>query len=92
MPEVSPASRMSGRRSPSWRKTSSPLAQVGASETLALVPVRGTPSSEIRSQTTRDLGQRRAMRRVLAVTLRGRRLEASTTMVSGPGQQASARR
>lgn len=44
---VSPASRMSGMRSPSWRKTSSPLAQVGEPEMLALVPVSGTPSSVI---------------------------------------------
>jgi len=79
-------------RSPSWVKTSTPLPQVGEPEMLALVPVRGTPSSEMRLDTIGLSGQRSATRRVLAVTLRGRRLEASTTMVSGPGQQASARR
>ena len=35
-------------RSPSWVKTSTPLPQVGEPEMLALVPVRGTPSSEMR--------------------------------------------
>ena len=48
---------------------------------LALVPVRGTPSSEMRFDTIALSGHRSAMRRVFAVTLSGRRFEASTTIV-----------
>ena len=90
MPCVSPESRINGILSPNCRNTSSPLAQVGDPERFALVPVNGTPSSRISRVTTSFFGQRSATRLVFAVTFSGNRFDASTTIVSGPGQHASA--
>src|ERR1700722_11999878 len=87
---ASPVSNIKGIRSPNCNNTSSALAQVLDPERFALVPVNGAPSSSIKLQTISFFGHRNEIRRVFAVTFSGTRFDASTTTVSGPGQQACA--
>ena len=89
---ASPVSNINGIRSPNCDITSSALAQVLDPVKFALVPVSGTPNSSIKLHTTSFFGQRSAIRRVFAVTFSGKRFDASTTTVNGPGQQACAKR
>jgi len=89
---VSPASSTNGMRSPNCWNTSSPLSHVGDPDKFALVPVNGTPISSINLRTTSCRGQRSATRPVFAVTFSGKRFDASTTIVNGPGQHFSAKR
>ena len=88
--ENTPATGFSIGVSRLYRNTSSPLAHVGDPDIFALVPVNGTPSSLINCATISFFGHRNPTRRVFAVTFRGNRFEASITIVSGPGQHASA--
>ena len=87
---ASPPSTISGILSPSCSSTSFALEQVTDPERLALVPVNGTPNSSIKWLTILFRGQRNAILRVFAVTFKGSRFDASTTIVSGPGQHALA--
>jgi len=90
VPPVSPASRISGRRSPNCSTICSGLVQDGWLERLALVPVTGESAAWIRAVAMRESAQRSATRPVLPVTLSGRRCVASTTSVSAPGQNLCA--
>ena len=54
--------------------------------TCAAINVIGTPAARITSTGIRAAGTRKATLPVLAVTFSGRRDEAFTMMVSGPGQ------
>lgn len=87
---VSPASSTSGNRPPSCFMTCWALAHAGNPEIFALVPVKGPSNSSINFVTTSLFGQRTASRPVFAVTFNGKRFEALTTIVSAPGQNASA--
>jgi len=89
---ASPESKINGIRSPNCSITSVALAHVLDPDKFALVPVSGTPSSSIKLHTTSFFGHRSIIRRVFAVTFSGNRFDASTTTVSGPGQQACASR
>src|SRR5260221_12731388 len=89
---VSPPSSTSGKRLPSCFITWSAPEHDGNPETFALVPVIGPSNSSINCSTTALFGQRSATLPVLAVTLRGTRLDASITKVRPPGQNASANR
>ncbi len=89
---ASPASKISGIRSPSCSITSFELEHVDDPVRFALVPVIGTPSSSIKWLTILFRGHRSAIRRVFPVTFNGNRFDASTTIVNGPGQHAFASR
>ena len=89
---ASPASTINGIRSPNCSITSRELEHVVDPVRFALVPVKGTPNSSIKWLTILFLGHRSAIRRVFPVTFSGKRLEASTTIVNGPGQHAFASR
>jgi len=89
---ASPASKINGILSPNCSITSLALEHVADPVRFALVPVNGTPNSSIKCVTILFRGQRSAIRRVFAVTFSGNRFDASTTIVSGPGQQALAKR
>jgi len=89
---ASPASKISGILSPNCSNTSFALEHVAEPDKFALVPVSGTPNSSIKWLTILFRGHRSAIRRVFAVTFNGNRFDASTTIVSGPGQHALANR
>ena len=55
-PPVSPASRMSGRRSPNCFTICAALVQDGKPERLALVPVMGPPTASISAEGTLGIG------------------------------------
>jgi hypothetical protein len=72
--------------------TQSAQVHSGMPRRLAEVAVMGRPRPATTARAMAASGTRRATLPVLAVTRRGRRAPALTTMVSGPGQKRSARR
>ena len=89
-PEAGPASRiisiLPARSLSTW------LAVVGEMEPemLALGAARGTPAISSNLRVTNNLGMRSATLEAPAVTQSGTRSFLSSTMVKGPGQNASA--
>src|SRR6266481_95094 len=71
---------------PSCMRTPSAVVHSLAPLMLAEVAVIGTPAARITSTGIREAGTRSATLPVLAVTFSGRREEAFTMIVSGPGQ------
>src|SRR6266700_2535337 len=71
---------------PSCLRTPSAVVHSLAPLILAEVAVIGTPAARITATGTPAAGTRRATLPVLAVTFNGRREEAFTIMVRGPGQ------
>src|SRR5579872_6889509 len=71
---------------PSCARTPSAVVHSLSPLMLADVAVIGTPAARITSTGIRAAGTRRATLPVLAVTFNGRRGEAFTMMVRGPGQ------
>src|SRR5262249_11371536 len=83
---LAPPSTIRPMRPPSCWRTPSAVVHSLAPLMLAEVAVIGTPAARITSTGIRAAGTRRATLPVLAVTFNGRREEAFTMMVSGPGQ------
>src|SRR5215467_12729742 len=81
-----PPSTIRLSRLPSCSRTPAAVVHSLSPLILAEVAVIGTPAARITSTGIRAAGTRKATLPVLAVTFRGRREEAFTMMVNGPGQ------
>src|SRR6478672_10049424 len=83
---LGPPSTIRLMRLPSCWRTPSAVVHSLAPLILADVAVIGTPAARIISTGMRAAGRRKATLPVLAVTFSGRRDDAFTMMVNGPGQ------
>src|SRR5580704_13428310 len=85
-----PPSTMMAMRSWSWSRTASAVVHSDSPLRFAEVAVMGMPAACTTASGMAELGTRNATFPVLAVTFKGRREEARTIIVSGPGQNLRA--